>query len=189
MAEKAMRRQTAAQVQLWWEVRPYKEQQGRTQPGSIPFPVVRRQEQARSALCGQELGAAAGCTRQVRGTRGGRWGTSVLERTGVTRARSGRVSDGARVLSAAACIPSDSPDSPAKDEAGAEGEEGREPGPRAVAPHGDPCEGQGKGQRRVSPGSPSQGCGVGAGCAVRCPSEQGTAGIPRAPHPLLLPVP
>lgn len=57
-------------------------------------------------------------------------GVSVLERMGVTRARSGCVSDGASVaLSVPAFIPSDRSDSLAKDEAGAEGKRGRELGP------------------------------------------------------------
>lgn len=53
-----------------------------------------------------------------------------MERTGMTRARSGCVSDGVSVaLSVPAFIPSDRPESPAKDEAGAEGKGGRELGP------------------------------------------------------------
>lgn len=53
-----------------------------------------------------------------------------MERTGTTRARSGSVSDGVSVvLSVPAFIPSDGPDNPAKDKAGAEGKGGRELGP------------------------------------------------------------
>lgn len=45
-----------------------------------------------------------------------------------------------------------------------------------MTPHREPCEGQVKGQRSLSPvrlwGE--------RGCAVHCPSEQGTDGVPRA---------
>lgn len=76
-----------------------------------------------------------------------------------------------------AFIPSDSPDSPAKDEAGAEGEGGRELCPCAVTPHGDP----GKGQRSSCPRSPHQGCGVTGGCAV--PLSRAPMALPE--HPAL----
>lgn len=100
-----------------------------------------------------------------------------MERTGVTRARSGCVSDGASVaLSVPAFIPSDGPDSPAKDEAGAEGKRGEGSWiPATETPHGAPFEGPGEREQEQSPpGYPRRGCGVRGVCAVRFPFEQGT---------------
>lgn len=78
----------------------------------------------------------------------------------MTRARSGCVSDGASVaLSVPAFVPSDGSDSPAKDEAGAEGKSGGGSWvPGTETSHGDPFEGPGEREQEQSPpGYPQAG--------------------------------